>query len=91
MEDLATDHLTEDQLNEVIHILDQASPLDPHRPLTTFAEQAFYNEEIYREARENLEREANNARLIRLTELGCLIDPEDQIYDWEEVDHFEEL
>ncbi|CAL1170840.1 unnamed protein product, partial [Cladocopium goreaui] len=81
---MALDHLTEDQHYEVWQIVHQDSPLDgPHN---TMAEHIFHNEETFREAREALERTADEARWTRLMELGVLTNPDDPIYDWDSVE-----
>ena len=81
---MALDHLTEDQRYEVWQIVHQDSPLDgPHN---TMAEHIFHNEETFREAREALERTADEARWTRLMELGVLTNPDDPIYDWDSVE-----
>ena len=50
------------------------------------AEHIFHNEETFREAREALERTADEARWTRLMELGVLTNPDDPIYDWDSVE-----
>ena len=81
---MALDHLTEDQRYEVWQIVHQPSPLDgPHN---TLADHIFHNEETFRDAREALERTADEARWTRLMELGVLTNPDDPIYDWDNVE-----
>lgn len=90
MEDLTLGHLSDDQLNEVILIINEDSPLDVEP--ATWIEHAFLNEAHFQPSRDKIERERNQERLTRLMELGALPGlgavpgQEDEILDWSQVD-----
>ena len=82
--DLMLDHLTVEEKNEVFMITQQMSPLEMEP--TNMAEFAFLNEEIHRESREEMERQQDQERWDRLIALGVILAPDDEIYDWEQLE-----
>ena len=72
--DMRTDHLTPSEMEEVVQIISQESPIVEmqHRD--------------YLQDRAQREAASNQARWDRLTQLGAIGDMEEEIYEWEEVD-----
>ena len=84
MVDMMLDHLDYEQQMEVFNITQQNSPLDVEAPNSL--QMAFLTEEVYRDAREEMERRQDQQRWDRLIELGAIYPQDDEIYDWDTVD-----
>ena len=86
--DMRTDHLTPSEMEEVVQIISQESPIVEmqHRDDLTWIEEAWLTEDMYLQDRAQREAASNQARWDRLTQLGAIGDMEEEIYEWEEVD-----
>ncbi len=78
------DHLSQENYMLAWNIMEEAPPFSGEP--RTFAEHAFYNEEIYAEDRKKLTSQADQKRWDLLLELGVIQTEGDEIYEWEEVD-----
>ena len=89
-EDLRTDHLSSSELEEVIQIISQESPIVEmkRRDDLTWSEEAWLMEGVFQQDRAQREATQDQARWDRLAQLGVIGDPEEEIYEWEEVDEF---
>ena len=86
--DMRTDHLTPSEMEEVVQIISQESPIVEmqHRDDLTWIEEAWLTEDMYLQDRAQREAASNQTRWDRLTQLGAIGDMEEEIYEWEEVD-----
>lgn len=80
------DHLNDAQYLEAFNVMEQEHPFT-HSP-RNFFEEAFFYDEVYKEARLKIMQEADMKRWERLVELGVvrLTNDLEEVYDWEEVD-----
>ena len=77
------DHLSEENYMLAWNIMEEQAPFTQEP--RSFAEHAFYNEEIYAEERKKITAKADQERWDKLLELGVINTEGNEIYDWEQV------
>lgn len=84
MMDHNLEHLSHENYLLAWNIMEQDPPFSEEP--RSFAEHAFYNEEVFAEERKRITAEADQVRWEKLLELGVITTEGTEIYDWEEVD-----
>ena len=87
-DELKLDHLTDAQMQEVFEITQEEDPVQEMRRSTglTWVQEAWAWEDVYQTSRDQVVMESNQKRWTRLMELGVLVDPEEDTYEWEDLD-----